>query len=378
MFNLLKRNDITDVVRAEAIATLGSWANPSLMDRVDGRHRGKLERNPADVAGIIQPKLGQFLSSANPEVLISTAKLIGEIGIQGYRAEETQLFLNHKNPKVRLAFLNSLIALNDPNISILVQKGIDDTDKNVRSTALGSLNKINIDEKQLPGIIEPILANGSLGEKQSTLQSLGKIPAAKTEKTFSDLIDRMVKKELPKEIKLDLVEAVMQSNNEKLIAKLDALKTNSGSPMDEFMDALFGGDIQAGNNVFLRNQSAECIRCHNAGGQGGEVGPSLKGVGGRLTREQILQALIEPSARIAPGYGSVTVKLTNGEEVTGTLMSENEHEIRLKTGDAEPLKIELSRIKSRENYPSGMPPMGSLLTKREIRDVVEYLSSLKK
>ncbi len=373
-----ERNDITDVVLAEAIATLGSWANPSLMDRVDGRYRGLLERNAADVAAVIEPKIGKFLKSSNPEVLISTAKLIGELGIKGYRTEGTLLFLNHKNAKVRLAFLNSLIALNDPNMSILVQKGIEDADKNVRSTALGSLNKIELDQKQVPSIVEPILSNGSLAEKQSLLQSLGKIAVEKTEKTFSDLIDRMVKKELPNEIKLDLVEAVKQSNSEKLIAKLDALKTNTGSPMDEFMDALFGGDIQAGNNVFLRNQSAECIRCHNAGGQGGEVGPSLKGIGGRLTREQILQALIEPSARIAPGYGSVSLKLSNGEEVTGTLLAENEHEIKLKTNEAEPLKIEISRIKSRENFPSGMPPMGSLLTKREIRDVVEYLSSLKK
>ena len=144
------------------------------------------------------------------------------------------------------------------------------------------------------------------------------------------------------------------------------------------MDALYGGDIQAGSNVFLRNQAAECVRCHNAGGQGGEVGPSLKGIGARLSREQILQALIEPSARIAPGYGTVSLKLDDGQEVTGTLLVENEHELQLKTTDAaEPLKIALSRIKSRENYPSGMPPMGTLLTKREIRDVVEYLSSLK-
>jgi putative heme-binding domain-containing protein len=195
---------------------------------------------------------------------------------------------------------------------------------------------------------------------------------------LDDLVARMVKKELPKEIRLDLMEAVTATQNEQLIAKLDALKVNSGSPMDEFMDALYGGDIQAGSNVFLRNQAAECIRCHNVGGQGGEVGPSLKGIGAKLTREQILQALIEPSARIAPGYGIVSVKLTDGQEATGTLLLENEHEIQLKTAEAaEPLRIALNRIKSRENYPSGMPPMGTLLSKREIRDVVEYLSSLK-
>ncbi|WP_238944368.1 HEAT repeat domain-containing protein [Sandaracinomonas limnophila] len=377
LINYSERKGITDVLRAEAIATLGSWANPSVMDRVDGRHRGPLERNPADVAKLVESKIPSYLQSANPEILISTAKLLGELNIQNYRSEEIQLFLNHKNSKVRLAFLNSLIALNDPNLAILIQKGIEDSDKSIRSLALSSVDKIELDAKQLPGIVEPILEKGSLSEKQSILQSLGRLKAEKSESTLKDLMARMVKKELPKEIRLDLVEAVEKSKNEKLIAQLDALKISTGSPMDEFMDALYGGEIQAGSNVFLRNQSAECIRCHNAGGQGGEVGPSLKGVGSRLTREQILQALIEPSARIAPGYGNISVTLEDGQEVSGTLLIENEHEIQLKTGEAEPLKIAVSRIKKRENFPSGMPPMGSLLTKREIRDVVEYLSSLK-
>ena len=47
------------------------------------------------------------------------------------------------------------------------------------------------------------------------------------------------------------------------------------------------------------------------------------------------------------------------------------------TSDAEPLVISVSRIAKRENMPSSMPPMGTLLTKREIRDVVEFLSGLK-
>jgi quinoprotein glucose dehydrogenase len=67
----------------------------------------------------------------------------------------------------------------------------------------------------------------------------------------------------------------------------------------------------------------------------------------------------------------------NGQEVTGILMSENEHELVLKTSEAEPLKIAVSRIDKRENFPSSMPPMGSLLSKREIRDVVEFLAGMK-
>lgn len=43
LIQFAERSDISDAIRAEAIATLGSWANPSVMDRVDGRHRGPLK-----------------------------------------------------------------------------------------------------------------------------------------------------------------------------------------------------------------------------------------------------------------------------------------------------------------------------------------------
>jgi quinoprotein glucose dehydrogenase len=37
----------------------------------------------------------------------------------------------------------------------------------------------------------------------------------------------------------------------------------------------------------------------------------------------------------------------------------------------------VGRIEKRENYPSSMPPMGNTMSKAEIRDVIEFLSSLK-
>jgi len=376
LIQFAERSNISDVIRAEAIATLGSWANPSVMDRVDGRYRGKLDRNPQDVIAKIYAKIPTYLKSSNAEVLIATAKLLGELQIQDYKSEQTQLFLNHPNVKVRVAQLNSLNALKDPNLALLVQKGMDDSDKAVRTVSLSFLDKVKLKKSELPLITNSIMEKGSLQEQQQLIQTIGKMPSENTSEILDDLIQKMIQSKLPAGVKLDLIEAIETNNSKDLVAKLDALKTK-GTLTDEYKEALFGGNLQMGYGVFFRNQTAQCVRCHNVGGEGGVVGPSLKGIGEKLTREQLLQALIEPSARIAPGYGNVSLVLTDGQEVTGTLLLENEHEIQVKTNEAEPLKIALSRIKSRENSPSGMPPMGSLLSKREIRDVVEYLSSLK-
>jgi putative heme-binding domain-containing protein len=371
-----ERNGIPEALRAEAIATLGSWANPSVMDRVDGRHRGPLDRNPADVIARIQSKIPSFLASENPDVLVATAKLIAELNLTSFSETQISLFTQHINSKVRAAFLSSLADLNTPKLAFILEKGMNDTSKIVRAIALSNLNKIEISASQLPAITKPIFDKGSQSEQQALLQSMAKMKPANTSAILADLIEKMVDNKLPTGIKLDLMEAVEATNEEKLIAKLDALKVK-GTLTDEYKEALFGGSVADGRNIFQYNSTVQCVRCHIVGGEGTNVGPNLKGVASRLTREQLLQALIEPSARIAPGYGTTNFVLTDGQEVSGSIISETDELVQLKTNDAEPLRIPVTRIKSRENLPSGMPPMGALMSKREIRNVVEYLSSLK-
>jgi quinoprotein glucose dehydrogenase len=107
------------------------------------------------------------------------------------------------------------------------------------------------------------------------------------------------------------------------------------------------------------------------------VGPPLDGIASRLGRTDLLEALVSPSARIAPGFGAVAVTLRNGQRVEGVLHEETETMVTVEDGANVRHRLEKSAIASRTNLPSAMPPMGALLTPVEIRDVIEYLGTLK-
>jgi putative heme-binding domain-containing protein len=110
---------------------------------------------------------------------------------------------------------------------------------------------------------------------------------------------------------------------------------------------------------------------------GGSAGPRLNGVAARLTREQILESLIDPSAQLAPGFGTVTVELKSGKKINGILQAEKTSDLVLKVGDKPDTLIRKDQIVKQTKGGSSMPPMRLLLTKKEIRDLVSYLSTLK-
>ena len=254
--------------------------------------------------------------------------------------------------------------------------GMQDSNEEVRTAAVGLLAQLNIPKEKLPNIVEPIFKRGSISEQQRMLDVLGDLPDENSNALLTNLIDKASKDQLKQGILLDLMEAVKATENPSLIAQLEKLK-RAGYSADSFQETLYGGNWWAGRSVFNNNPTAQCVRCHAVNGSGGEVGPALDNIGNILNRQQILEALIEPSVRLAPGYGTVTITLKDGQEVKGVLIEENDKEILLRTSEAEPLEIPLMRIAKRENSMSAMPAMGSMISRRELRDLIQYLSSLK-
>ncbi|MGB6152913.1 MAG: HEAT repeat domain-containing protein, partial [Pricia sp.] len=318
-----KRKNVSDTLRGEALAAIGTWAEPSVLDRVDGRYRGEIKRNAKAVKDKIEKDLPTFLEDRNPEILISVSKTLANLGLESYNPDLFRLMRTSKSPEVRAAALKALGELQFDKIEMAMGLGMQDKDQQVRATAVGLIPQLNISKENLPGIVNPIFKTGSVREQQELLSVLGALPIEKSGDVLEKLIGRANADQLDENIVLDLTEAVKATDSEALIAQLKAPK-DSGDPLAAYAETLHGGNGRQGWRVFNNNPTAQCTRCHAVGATGGAVGPPLENIGNILSREQLLESLIEPSARLAPGYGSVALTLKDGQKVNGILEEETE------------------------------------------------------
>ncbi|MCH1496730.1 MAG: hypothetical protein L7U72_16040, partial [Rubripirellula sp.] len=96
----------------------------------------------------------------------------------------------------------------------------------------------------------------------------------------------------------------------------------------------------------------------------------------RQDREKLLRSIIEPSAVIAPGYGLVTILLTDGSTKQGVLIEELEDGLTLQLADGSSQRISRSDVEAQSKPTSIMPDLKSNLTLRQIRDLVAFLKTL--
>ncbi|GAB3961775.1 c-type cytochrome [Spirosoma harenae] len=366
-------------MRSEALEALSTWASPSVLDRVDGRYRGEVKR---DLSALKTKTADTYIKLlAHPEVAIrlSAIKAIAKIKLAEASEPLFKQLSTDKEASVRVAALRALASMNDKQVSKGIETALADNDKSVRVAGLDLLAKSDMPKDRMVALLSEVISSRTTEEKQAALLTLGKLPIANTQKAFDQLLAKMSAGTMPAELQLELEEAIESSHSPQLATRYKALtsKLSPDALLASYKGALLGGEPDLGRRIFYRHQTAQCIRCHAYNDQGGNAGPRLNGVASRLTREQLLEALITPSARLAPGFGTVELKLKNGKTVNGILQEETSSEVKVKVGDQPDMVIRKDQIAKRTTAPSSMPEMRYLLTKREIRDVVSFLSTLK-
>ncbi len=150
-------------------------------------------------------------------------------------------------------------------------------------------------------------------------------------------------------------------------------------PMVKYRDALDGGDAERGRVLFHSNLQLRCPACHIIGQTGGGfVGPELSDVGLRAERPYLLESLVKPSAKIVEGFETIVIVTSDGKNVSGTLIKEDDEQIVIAPPTGGKLTVAVPDIEARFASPvSSMPPVAELFTPEQISDLIEYLSTLK-
>jgi quinoprotein glucose dehydrogenase len=224
------------------------------------------------------------------------------------------------------------------------------------------------------------LENGDLSEKQAAIASLARDTSREAMALVDALTDQMTNGALDQGLQLDLLELIESKGSPELQAKAKAYtdKLVQQSPFKEFAVTLAGGDAEAGRRIFFEREEVACMRCHKVDGNGGDVGPALNGLVTKQSIHYILESILYPNNAIAEGYESVLIETKDDNFYAGVIKEEDGDKIILNSPEDGILTLKKSNIASREKGLSGMPEgLYLMLSKRELRDLVAFLGSLK-
>jgi putative heme-binding domain-containing protein len=252
--------------------------------------------------------------------------------------------------------------------------------------ALRAAARVTIMKQQPPAEsyvqINEALAAGSPQEIQAVLLVAQRFDSKQAEALWLDLGKRLIDGGIVPGARLEVLEALTQRDIttrgkfRRLLESAEAEIDEAADPLARWRICESGGDPAAGRAVFESVRHARCADCHSLRGRGGTEGPELDGAGTRLSRPQLLESLVQPSAAIAHGYGHVTVELQDGTVVAGVLRRRDDRSLLLATRTGL-RRLDADDVRNVSEPASTMPAASAILTPRELRDLVAWLESLR-
>jgi quinoprotein glucose dehydrogenase len=373
------RSQSSEARRVEALDELAEWKKPAGRDKVIGLWRPLRDREAKPAVDAVRPILAGLLRDTPDPVRIAAIRLTAQLAI----AETGQLLFDLVSDPglksvVRVEALKALGALGSTKLQSAVNLALTTPDEALRSEAGRWQSKLNPEEavRQLA----MVLNSQKTAERQSAFVTLGTMKEAAADKVLAQWLDQLLAGKVPAELQLDLLDAARKRSAADVQAKLKQFE--SARPATDalafYRETLTGGDAAEGKKIFFEKAEVSCLKCHQVNGVGAEVGPVLTGVGTRQTREYLLEALVNPNAKIAPGFDNVVVTMKNGVSYAGILKSETATELLLNSPEDGLLKLSKAEIDKRVRGLSGMPAeLINALSKRDLRNLVEFLAGLK-
>jgi len=324
---LNESNPIT--MRREAVAVLADWSEPSVRDRVNGAYRPvpATDRDLESWNRVLARTLPRLVQDEDAELSAAARELAGEQSITLDQAVTWSILVDPEaGSRERIACLRQLKS--DPDfVDRAMQVAMDADDVQVRGAGLSLLAQR--DPEKAIRVITTDLKWSGIPHRQQAIRVLGEIDSASAAHVLLDLVGQVRTGQLPTALHVDVLEIARQRQGDAMELMLSLAEGETEDDTTWYESAWVGGDSDRGRALVLYHPGAACIRCHVIDGHGGIAGPDLSMVGARLDRAELLESIIHPGSIITEGYGDV----------------------------------------------SAMPEMTEHLDPREVRDIVEYLST---
>jgi quinoprotein glucose dehydrogenase len=353
-------------VREQGMALLLRWNNLPEFDLINNDHAPLADRNETIYPGI-HDELSAFLENEKSPLLAKGLDLAKQVGMKMSGKLLAAQALNDKTEMAtRLSAIKALSAKEDdfkgalPDLMKLPEEPI-------KATLLDLHFKLKLDGRM--ALAESALTSKSPERIRVAIKHL--IKAEGASERFGKLWNDRASA-LPAATHLDLHLAMKESDQDALKKTADTFSADAKNVQGLTLE---GGSAAKGETIF--RGSGACVQCHMVNNQGGIQGPALDDVGSRSDRATLLESIITPNAKIAEGFGTMTLTTKSGETFAGILKSEKNGKVELLLPSNEKKTIPVSDIVKRDGPVSAMPPLGVILPPTDLRDLIEFLSQRK-
>ena len=384
LVGIARNEELEEARRIEAIEALGEWAAPPARDLVlhDWRPLDPSQRNVLDAKSAFEAEFVYFASGDGgvPSAAITAA---GNLNLSSIgKALEAVTLNGESRVEERVASLLSLAKLKYERLSEVLAE-LESSFSELPAELGGPVIKLlaNVDEARALELIKKTLASGQQETQQSAISTLGTMKSESAAELLTALLVKMNQNEFQANLRLDVSLAASEREEESVKEQLAAYVAATVDPADlatAYLDAKIGGNDAKGASVFYGKTEVSCVRCHRIDGTGGLVGPNLSAIGKTKDRQYLLESIVHPNKVVAEGYTQVKVTTDEGELLVGIVQRETDKSLVLLDADGKEIVIDQEAIDDRRPGKSSMPAdLINQLTKKEVRDLVEFLSNRK-
>lgn len=137
------------------------------------------------------------------------------------------------------------------------------------------------------------------------------------------------------------------------------------------------GDADSGRRLFHSAVGARCAVCHQHSGRGGRIGPELAHTAKKLSRQRLIESILQPSAEMAPQYTPWVLETDDGRVLTGLRLPQGGDNGKESYADSEGKRFTLrsEQVEYRTPSKASIMPQGleQTVSVQDLRDLLAFL-----